>query len=134
MTRMDMLARLSDEHETLLPLITALQADAEAGDNVALVAGLVAGQAALTIELDAHIALEEDDAFARAEEALGSELVLPFRAEHTEIRALRDRILSGAEGGRVSIELCLRFCDLLLEHMQREDAMLFPSLRTALDP
>jgi hemerythrin-like domain-containing protein len=130
----DVFTTLSQEHEALLPLILDIQSAAEAADIPALVEKLIAGRQALTIELDAHIALEDDGAFISIEEALGKEVVLPFRAEHSEIRALRDRILAEIDAGCVSIDLCLQFCDLLQAHMQREDAMLFPSTRTALVP
>lgn len=130
---MDILARLSSEHDTLLPLIVDIQAAAEAGDNAALVARLKAGRAALTGELDAHIALEEDVAFALIGQAMGEELVAPFRSEHTEIRTLRDEVLAGADAGNVPVSLCLQLCDLIQAHMQREDAMLFPSARDALE-
>ncbi len=126
--RMDVLTRLSDEHEALLAVIVSIQEAAEAGDNAALVARLRAGQVALTDELDAHIALEEDVAFAPIEEAVGEGFVAPFRSEHTEIRALRDGVLAGADAGRAPIGLCLQFCDLIQSHMQREDLMLFPSV------
>lgn len=127
----DVFTTLSQEHETLLPLLLAIQSAAEAADIPALVEKLTAGRQALTTELDAHIALEDDGVFVSIEDALGKEVVLPFRAEHNEIRTLRDRMLAGADAGRVSSDLCLQFCDLLQEHMQREDAMLFPSARTA---
>jgi hypothetical protein len=52
---MDVLARLSNEHDTLLPLIVDIQAAAEARDNTTLQERLKAGRAALTDELDAHI-------------------------------------------------------------------------------
>lgn len=128
----DVFTTLSQEHETLLPLILDIQSVAEAADIPALVEKLIAGRQALTTELDAHIALEDDVAFATVEEALGKEIVLPFRSEHSEIRALRDKVIAGADAGRVSIDLCLQFCDLIQVHMQREDAMLFPSALTAL--
>lgn len=130
---MDVLARLSSEHDTLLPLIMDIQAAAEAGDNATLVARLQAGRAALTGELDAHIALEEDVAFALIGQALGEELVAPFRSEHIEIRALRDKTLAGADAGDVPVGRCLQLCDLIQAHMQREDAMLFPSARNAVE-
>ena len=129
---MDVLARLSSEHDTLLPLIMGMQIAAEAGDNAVLVARLKAGRAALTEDLDAHIALEEDVAFALIGQAVGEAFVAPFRAEHIEIRVLRDEVLAGAEVGSVQVDLCLQLCDLILAHMQREDAMLFPSARNAL--
>lgn len=123
----DVFTRLSEEHETLLPLLLDIQEAAEAGDMPALVEKLAAGRTALTTELDAHMALEDDVAFASITESLGPEMVLPFRAEHDEIRSLRDRVLAGSNGGRVSPNLCLQLCDLIQGHMQREDVMLFPS-------
>jgi len=131
---MDVLARLSNEHDTLLPLIVDIQSAAESSDNATLVVRLKAGRAALTSELDAHIALEEDIVFALIEKTLGEELVAPFRSEHNEIRMLRDEVLAGADASSVPIGLCLQLCDLIQAHMQREDAVLFPSAHHALDP
>ena len=128
----DVLARLSEEHETLLPLIKDIETAAEARDMHLLLKNLANGREALTAELDAHIALEEDDAFALIEQAMGEGFVAPFRSEHREIRALRDQVLAGADAGRVPVSLCLQLCDLIQEHMQREDAMLFPSARNAI--
>jgi iron-sulfur cluster repair protein YtfE (RIC family) len=125
--------RLSDEHDTLLPLIVEIQTAAEAQDTTVLLAKLLAGRAALTGELDAHIALEEDVAFSIIGQAIGEEIVAPFRTEHTEIRELRDAVLAQADsGGRVSFSLCLQLCDVIQAHMQREDLMLFPSAQDAL--
>ncbi|MGZ3610586.1 MAG: hemerythrin domain-containing protein [Ktedonobacteraceae bacterium] len=129
----NVLARLSDEHDTLLPLIVEIQAAAEAQDETALLDELVAGRAALTEELDTHIALEEDVAFNIIGQAIGEEIVTPFRVEHTEIRVLRDEVLSQANAGVAPFNLCLQLCDLIQAHMQREDMMLFPSARDALD-
>jgi hemerythrin-like domain-containing protein len=131
---MDVLARLSNEHDTLLPLIVDIQATAEARDNATLVVKLKAGRAALTSEHDTHIALEEDIAFALIGKAIGEEFVAPFRSEHNEIRMLRDEVLAGADASSVPIGLCLQLCDLIQAHMQREDTMLFPSAHHALDP
>ena len=129
----NVLARLSDEHDTLLPLIVEIQAAAEAGDETALFDELVSGRAALTQELDAHITLEEDVAFSLIGEVIGEEIVTPFRAEHTEIRTLRDEVLSQADARIAPFNLCLQLCDLIQVHMQREDMMLFPSAREVLD-
>ena len=129
----DVLARLSDEHDILLPLIVEIQAAAEARDNTALIAKLLAGRAALTDELDTHIALEEGVAFTIIENFVGEEFVTPFRKEHAEICELRDTILAQIDSGRVPIGLCLQLCNLSQAHMQREDVMLFPSARHALD-
>jgi hemerythrin-like domain-containing protein len=130
---MDVLTRLSHEHEELLPIIVGIQEAAEAGDNAALVVRLKAGQTALTDELDAHIVLEEGVAFTLIEKTLGEELVASFRTEHTEIRTLRDDVVSGAHAGIVPVGPCLQLCELIQAHMQREDTMLFPSAYNALD-
>ncbi len=95
----NVLTMLSDEHDTLLPIIVEIQAAAEVQDETALFTELVASRAALTQELDAHITLEEDVAFSIIEEAIGEEIVTPFRTEHAEIRALRDEVLSQADTG-----------------------------------
>jgi iron-sulfur cluster repair protein YtfE (RIC family) len=129
----NVLTRLSDEHDTLLPLIVEIRAAAEAQDKTALIEQLTTGRAALTHELDAHIALEEDVAFAIIGQAIGEEIITPFRAEHTEIRALRDEVLAQADAGVAPFSLSLQLCDLIQAHMQREDMMLFPSAREALD-
>ena len=128
----NVLTRLSDEHDTLLPLIVEIQAAAEAQDKTALLAKLVTGRAALTHELDAHIALEEDVAFSIIGQAIGEGIITPFRIDHTEIRALRDEVLAQADSGDAPFNLCLQLCDLIQSHMQREDMMLFPSARDAL--
>jgi hemerythrin-like domain-containing protein len=129
----NVLARLSDEHDTLLPLIVEIQAAAEAQDETALFAELIAGRAALTNELDTHIALEENVAFNIIGQGIGEEIVTPFRTEHTEIQALRNEVLSQADAGVAPFNLCLQLCDLIQTHMQREDMMLFPSAWDALN-
>lgn len=129
---MDIFTQLSYEHTTLAPVIESIQLAAEAGDKALLLARLAAARTALTSELDAHIRLEEDNAFNLAEQAVGAGLVDTFREEHTEIQALRDEMLAQAEQDTASFTVCLRFCDLIQTHMLREDTMLFPSVVTAL--
>jgi hypothetical protein len=63
----DVFTLLSEEHETLLPLILDIQSAAEAADLPALVEKLSAGHQALTTELDAHMALEDDGVFVSVE-------------------------------------------------------------------
>ncbi len=129
----DLLSRLSGEHDTLLPIIVEIQAAAEARDTVALFDELAAGRAALTQELDTHILLEEEVAFSLIEQSVGEEIVTPFRAEHTEIRMLRNEVLSQIDAGVAPFDLCMQLCDLIQSHMQREDMMLFPSARDVLE-
>jgi hemerythrin-like domain-containing protein len=130
---MDLLTHLADEHRELLGLMAQLQAAADAGDTSALANRLMAAHAALTNGLDAHIALEEERVFSGIGSVLGDDLVAPFRDEHQEIRALRDEVLALASRGNAPPDLCLRLCDLVVEHQQREDLVLFPCARDALD-
>jgi iron-sulfur cluster repair protein YtfE (RIC family) len=125
--------QLSDEHHTLLPLITDVQQAAEAKDRAALKMHLIAAWDALTKELDAHMALEEEEAFPSLVRALGEAVLEPFKEEHREIRALRDLLLASAAAGKVPADPCLILCDLIVAHMQREELMLFPSACEALD-
>ena len=128
---MDVLTRLSGEHEQLRAHLERIQAAAEAHDGEALRAALCEARAALTDELDAHIILEEAEAFAAIGEALGEGLVEPFREEHVEVRVLRDEVVAAMERGQVPHAAALDLCDLILNHQRREDLVLFPSAREA---
>lgn len=129
---MDTLTQLMQEHAALRARLERIASAAEARDAAALAASLEASRAALTEELNAHIALEEAEAFAPIATALGEDLVAPFFAEHVEIRALRDDIYAQLAQGKMTYEPSLRLCELIEEHQQREDLMLFPSARDAL--
>jgi hemerythrin-like domain-containing protein len=129
---MEVLTRLSAEHETLRALLEGIASAAEAQDSAALTSRLETARAALTDDLDAHIAVEEAEAFAAISQTLGEDLVLPFCEEHVEIRALRDEIYERLARGEAPYGSSLRLCDLILAHQQREDMMLFPSAREAL--
>lgn len=128
---MDILTRLSAEHETLRTYLERIQSAAEARDAAALAASLEAARAELSDELDAHIAVEESEAFSAIAETLGEGLVAPFYDDHVEIRILRDEIYLRLAQGQSPYDLCLRLCELILSHQQREDLMLFPSAREA---
>jgi hemerythrin-like domain-containing protein len=122
---MDVLTQLSADHERLSAHLARIQTAAEAGDDGALTAAIEAARPALTTELDAHIALEEGEAFPIFAQAHGEELMTVFFQEHVEIRALREEALACA----VRRSSCLRLCELILDHLQREDMMLFPRAR-----
>jgi hemerythrin-like domain-containing protein len=126
---MDVLAQLSREHEQLRAHLERIRAAAEARDDEQLRAALWAASTALTDELDHHIAQEEAEVFAAVSEALGEGLLEPFREEHVEVRLLRDEVLAAVERGKASHAAALRLCELILDHQQREDLMLFPSAR-----
>ncbi len=81
---------LADEHRTLLTLLAHVQQAAEAKDRAALKMHLTAAWDALTRELDAHLALEEEAVFPSIGKTLGETMLKPFQEEHREIRALRN--------------------------------------------
>ena len=128
---MDVLTRLSDEHEQLGAHLKRIESAAEAEDDEALLAAVRAAAVALAGGLDAHIALEEREVFAAVGEALGEGLVTPFREEHVAIRAARDDVLGAVDSGIAPHTAALTLCELILDHQQREDLVLFPSARAA---
>ena len=124
---MNILTQLSDEHERLRAHLERIQSTAEAHDDTALRVALQAGRAALTDELDAHIALEEAETFAAIASVLGEEVLEPFREEHVEVRVLRDDVFAGVDCGDAPHGATLELCALILTHQEREDLVLFPS-------
>lgn len=132
---MDLLTHLSDEHERLRAHLVRIQAAAEAHDDEMVRAALDAARTMLTDGLDAHIALEEAEAFAAIGKALGNEdLLEPFREEHVEVRLRRDELFAAVDHGEVPHGSALALCELILDHQQREDLVLFPSARVAAPP
>ncbi len=129
---MDILTQLSSEHEQLRAHLERIQAAAEARDDERLRAALRAAHTALTDELDHHIAQEEAEVFATVSDELGEGLLEPFREEHVVVRLLRDEALAAADRGESPHAAALQLCELLLNHQQREDLMLFPSAREVL--
>lgn len=128
---MDILTQLSAEHNELRATLDRIESAAEARDATALAESLELSRSALTTELDAHIATEEIETFAAIANALGDDLVAPFRADHAEIRAMRDEVYERLGRGEPPYEASMRLCALLLSHQLREDLMLFPSAREA---
>lgn len=126
---MDLLARLSSEHEQLRSHLRPIQAAALERNDGALIAAIGTSGSVLMTDLDAHISVEETEAFAAIGEALGDDVINRFRDEHSEIQALRDSLLAATGRGEAPHSTALRLCDLLLDHQQREDQMLFPSIR-----
>ena len=126
---MDILAQLTQEHAALRTLLEPIEAAADARDAAALAASLDGARDALTTELDAHITVEEMEAFAPIAESLSSGLVAPFYEDHVEIRATRDELYAQLARGEAPYAQALRLCDLILTHQQREDNVLFPSAR-----
>ena len=130
---MDVQTQLSQEHEILRGHLARIMSAAERRDAGALAANLLEARTALTQDLDAHITVEETEAFTAISGALGADLVAPFCAEHSQIRALRDDLYAHLARGEALFEPVLYLCDVILAHQEREDMMLFPSARNALD-
>ena len=128
---MDLLQQLSEEHVDLRIHLERIQAAAEMSTTAEITAALLAAQDALGRHLDDHIRQEEAHVFAGADEVLGEELVRLFREEHQEVRRLRDTVFTQLMRGEIHRDAVLRLCDLILDHQQREDLMLFPCARTA---
>lgn len=130
---MDVLTQLSHEHDDLRALLAPIESAAEARDAAALTASLSAARLALTDDLDAHIAIEEASVFSAIAERLGDGLVATFFDEHAEIKGIRDAIYARLARGEAPFESSLRLCELIQEHQEREDLMLFPSAREMLE-
>ncbi len=126
---MNVITRLSDEHDALRAHLERIQAAAESGNTAELTANLEAARVALTTELDTHIAAEEAEVFSVVAEPLGEGIVRQFYDEHGEIRRLRDQIYAQLVRGKAPLDASLNLCELILAHQQREDLMLFPSAR-----
>lgn len=129
---MDLLARLSSEHEQLRTHLRRVEAAALERNDGALIEAIGACGSALTTHLDAHITLEESEAFTAIAAALGEDVIAHFRDEHHEIKALRDSLLAATGRHEAPHAMALSLCDLLLNHQQREDGILFPSIRDIL--
>lgn len=128
---MDIITQLSHEHAALRDYLEQIELAAESQSAADLSRHLEAAHDALTQELDAHIAVEEAEVFAAAAGTLGDDLVATFYDEHIAIQALRDEIYRRIAQGQPPFAQSLHLCELVLAHQQREDVMLFPSVRTA---
>lgn len=129
---MDVITQLSNEHAALRGHLELIELAAESRSAAELSRHLEAAHDALTDELDAHITVEEAEVFSAAAGTLGDELVAAFYDDHAAIQALRDEIFRQIAQGQPPFEQSLHLCELILSHQQREDLMLFPSVRTAM--
>ena len=125
--------RLESEHVEVLDAVARLRAAVELQEDVALKAALADGEGALGTALTKHSEVEDEDLFPRIAAMLGDGMVSLFVDEHVRIRALRDQVYERMGQGRADFNGCAELCDLLTDHMTREDQMLFPSARDVLD-
>jgi hemerythrin-like domain-containing protein len=124
--------RLEREHVDVRHALDRLGPAIEQDDGVALRAALAAGVEALGTGLDVHSEAEDDDLFPRIASMIGEGMVSVFTQEHVRIRALRDRVYEGMREGVADFNWCVELCELLRDHMEREDQALFPSARSLL--
>lgn len=122
---------LGAEHRTLLPELARLAEEAAApAESLKAVFAQVAPL--LGLPLDEHIANEDRKLFPAYVAAGGDEGILAFFIEeHRDILSLRDRLaaaIAGADIGEAR-SLVEQLTDTLSSHMNREDEMLFPTMR-----
>jgi iron-sulfur cluster repair protein YtfE (RIC family) len=126
---------LSAEHADLLPDMDLLL-ELSAGGSSALREAVEACSAKLREPLDSHIIQEDTILFpSYANVSGGDGLVSQFIDEHRQILALRDDLLRACESGdgETTVKVAGTLAELLGDHMRREDMMLFPAIRDALN-
>lgn len=124
--------RLEGEHVDVLRALERLRVAIEQDDGAALQGALVAGAEALGTDLTVHSAAEDDDLFPEIAPMLGEGMVNVFVEEHVRIRALRDQAYESKARGVADFDACAELCELLADHMEREDRVLFPAARGVL--
>jgi hemerythrin-like domain-containing protein len=125
--------RLESEHVEVLHAVAMVRNASELHDDVALKGALAAGEEALGSALTKHSEVEDEDLFPRIAAMIGEGMVSHFVEEHARIRALRDQVYERMGQGGADFEGCAELCDLLADHMEREDQVLFPAARGVLD-
>jgi hemerythrin-like domain-containing protein len=125
--------RLESEHVEVLDAVAMLRPAVEAKDQVALKGALAAGAETLGTTLTRHSEVEDEDLFPRIAAMIGEGMVSLFVEEHVRIRALRDQVYERMGQGVADFGGCAQLCDLLADHMEREDKVLFPAARNVLD-
>jgi hemerythrin-like domain-containing protein len=124
--------RLESEHVDVRHALDALGPAIKEGDGVALQGALAAGGEALGRALDVHSGAEDHDLYPQIAPMIGEGMVSAFAEEHVRIRALRDQVYETMGQGRADFDGCVELCELLGDHMEREDRVLFPAARSLL--
>jgi hemerythrin-like domain-containing protein len=124
--------RLESEHVDVRHALETLGPAIEGDDGVALRAGLAAGVSVLGTGLDVHSGAEDDDLFPRIASMIGEGMVNVFAEEHVRIISLRDQVFERLGQGVADFDGCVELRELLGDHMEREDQVLFPAARSVL--
>ena len=127
-----LIGTLENEHVDVREALGRINLAIGANDPAALLDALLAGEAVLGSGLDAHSLSEDDDLFPPLADAMGDGLLGVFVEEHVRIRSLRDRIYAAKDRGQADFNGSEEFSQLLTDHIDREDAVLFPSARGVL--
>jgi hemerythrin-like domain-containing protein len=124
--------RLESEHVDVLHALKMVRPAVEDHDGVALQEALEAGGEEFGTALNLHIEAEDGDLFPQIAEMIGAGMVSVFVDEHVQIKALRDKVYERMAQGGTDFDGCAELCELLADHMQREDQVLFPAARGVL--
>lgn len=124
--------RLESEHVEVLQALDTLGSAIDTDDREALRGALAAGVEILGPALNVHSAAEDEDLFPQIAPMIGADMVSVFVEEHVRIRALRDQVYERMGRGEADFEGCAELCDLLADHMERENLALFPAARSLL--
>jgi len=127
-----LLDQLAKEHDEVRSLLEGIEDSAARSDLVGAVEQVLAGSGVIGEALDEHIVAEDTTLFPALVTEMGQELVDGFIQEHVRIRKLRDLVVSSARKNTLTAADTEEFCQLLREHMDKEDMMLFPSARELL--
>lgn len=124
-----LIGTLESEHVEVRDALAKIDSAVSAKDPSALSSALTSGVGVLGEGLNAHSLAEDNDLFPAIAEMTGEGLVSVFAEEHTRIRSLRDQIYQAMDRGEADFEGSGEFSELLTDHIDREDAVLFPSAR-----
>lgn len=122
---MNAIVVLAEEHQKLRPFLNQIRTAADHGNDDTLNDAIKVAHEALNEDLDRHISLEDDDVFPRIAEHLSPAMVQAFIDDHREIQRVRDKLY--ATRGNESRSLALTLEELLQDHLEREENMLFPA-------
>ena len=124
--------RLDSEHVEVRHALDTIGSAVDQEDDVALRAALLGGIDVLGTGLDVHSKAEDEVLFPGIAEMIGEEMVNAFAEEHARIIALRDQAYERMGQGVADFEGCAELGELLGNHTERQDEVLFPAARVLL--
>ncbi len=127
-----LIGTLEGEHVEVRDALAKIDSAVTVKNASALSDALTSASEVLGTALDSHSLAEDNDLFPAIAEMMGEGLVSVFVEEHTRIRSLRDQIYQAMDRGDADFERSGEFSELLGDHIDRGDAMLFPSARNML--